>query len=83
MTDAPIAPDVDFDLLAERMELTGAEIRNCWLDAAHKAAQRESAIDMDLILQAIGRELVKQGKPVRKTAFGEAYARLRIDEAAP
>ena len=83
LTDAPVAPDVDFDLLAERMELTGAEIRNCWLDAAHKAAQRESAIDMDLILQAIGRELVKQGKPVRKTAFGEAYARLRIDEAAP
>ncbi len=83
LTGAPIGDDIDFDLLAERMELTGAEIRNCWLDAAHRAAQRGSAISMDIILQAIGRELVKQGKPVRKTAFGEAYARLRIDEAGP
>lgn len=64
------------------MELTGAEIRNCWLDAAHRAAQRGTTIDMDLILQAVGRELVKQGKPVRKTAFGDAYARLDIDEVA-
>ncbi|MGV8937551.1 MAG: ATP-binding protein [Allorhizobium sp.] len=80
LTDAPVNDDVDFEFLAKRMELTGAEIRNCWLDAAHRAAQRGTAITMDLILQAVGRELVKQGKPVRKTAFGESYARLRIDE---
>jgi SpoVK/Ycf46/Vps4 family AAA+-type ATPase len=83
LTGAPVDEGIDFDFLATQMELTGAEIRNCWLDAAHRAAQRRGAIDMDLILQAIGRELVKQGKPVRKSAFGEAYARLRIDEAGP
>ncbi len=83
LTGAPVGADLDIDLLAERMDLTGAEIRNCWLDAAHKAAQRGTEISMDIILQAVGRELVKQGKPVRKTAFGDAYARLRIDEAAP
>ena len=80
LTDAPVSDDVDFEFLSRRMELTGAEIRNCWLDAAHRAAQRGTAITMDLVLQAVGRELVKQGKPVRKTAFGDSYARLRIDE---
>jgi hypothetical protein len=83
LTGAPVSDDVDFGFLATRMELTGAEIRNCWLDAAHRAAARNCAIDMDNILQAVGRELVKQGKPVRKTTFGETYARLGIDEAAP
>jgi len=83
LTGAPIGEHVDFEFLAAHMELTGAEIRNCWLDAAHRAVQRGTVIDMDLILQAVGRELVKQGKPVRKSAFGDSYARLRIDEAGP
>jgi hypothetical protein len=82
-TTAPLAADVDFNLLAERMELTGAEIRNCWLDAAHQAADRALPISMDMILKAVGRELTKQGKPVRKNAFGEAYGRLGIGEGAP
>lgn len=80
---APLAKDIDFDFLAERMELTGAEIRNCWLDAAHQAAHCGKPISMDMILKAIGRELVKQGKPVRKNAFGDAFARLGIGEGSP
>jgi ATPase family associated with various cellular activities (AAA) len=81
-TKAPLAADIDFNLLAERMELTGAEIRNCWLDAAHQAADCGRPINMDMILNAVGRELVKQGKPVRKTAFGDAYTRLGIGEGS-
>jgi ATPase family associated with various cellular activities (AAA) len=81
-TKAPLAADIDFNLLAERMELTGAEIRNCWLDAAHQAAHCGRPINMDMILNAVGRELVKQGKPVRKTAFGDAYTRLGIGEGS-
>ena len=81
-TRAPLAADVDFDQLAERMELTGAEIRNCWLDAAHQAADCGKPISMDMILNAVGRELTKQGKPVRKTAFGDAYGRLGIGEGS-
>ena len=65
------------------MELTGAEIRNCWLDAAHQAADCSKPICMDMILKAVGRELTKQGKPVRKHAFGDAYGRLGIGEGAP
>lgn len=79
-TEAPLDADVDFNLLAERMELTGAEIRNCWLDAAHQAAHCGQPISMDMILKAVGRELTKQGKPVRKNAFGDAYGRLGIGE---
>ena len=81
-TKAPLSPDVDFNLLAERMGLTGAEIRNCWLDAAHQAAACGKSINMDMILKAVGRELTKQGKPVRKNAFGDAYGRLGIGESA-
>ena len=81
-TKSPLSPDVDFNLLAERMELTGAEIRNCWLDAAHQAAFCGKPISMDMILKAVGRELTKQGKPVRKNAFGDAYGRLGIGESA-
>lgn len=75
-TDTPLAPDLDLDLVAERFELTGGEIRNCWLDAAHRAAVSGCAIGLAELMQAIGTELVKQGKPLRKADFGEHYVRL-------
>ena len=76
-TTAPIGPDLDLDLVAERFELTGGEIRNCWVDAAHRAACEGGDIGMAELMQAIGTELSKQGKPLRKSDFGSHYARLR------
>ena len=77
---APLDAGVDLDLLAERFELTGGEIRNCWLAAAHTAAADGGVIGMSALMQAVGRELVKAGKPIRKSAFGMHYAGLRIEE---
>lgn len=74
---APIAADLDLGALAERFEMTGAEIRNCWLDAAHRAAARGSAVGMELILQAVAAELLKQGKVLKKADFGSHYVRAR------
>jgi SpoVK/Ycf46/Vps4 family AAA+-type ATPase len=76
-TKAPLGADVDLDYLAERFELTGAEIRNCWLDAAHRAATGKPPITMPHLMQAIAGELTKQGKPLRKADFGNHYACLR------
>jgi ATPase family associated with various cellular activities (AAA) len=76
-TRTPLAADVDLDLLAERFELTGGEIRNCWLDAAHRAVAAGCPVGMAQLAQAIGAELIKQGKPLRKSDFGAHYGALR------
>lgn len=76
-TKAKVSNDVDLEALADRFELTGGEIRNCWLDAAHRAVGEGQMIGMGLLIQAVGNELVKQGKPIRKADFGAHYAGLR------
>ncbi|MEM9370785.1 MAG: ATP-binding protein, partial [Pseudomonadota bacterium] len=78
-TDAPLANDVDLDLLAERFDLTGGEIRNCWLDAAQRAAASATSISMADLMRAVGSELIKQGKPLRKADFGSHYSSVRGD----
>lgn len=77
---APVSDDVDLGLLASQFELTGGEIRNCILAAAHTAARRGGAIDMACLMGAVGEELVKQGRPIRKLQFGAHYARARSAE---
>ncbi|NAZ14721.1 AAA family ATPase [Glutamicibacter soli] len=74
---APLADDVDLGQLAERFELTGGEIRNCALAAAHLAAAEGTGITMDTLMRAIARELAKAGKPIRRDDFGEHYAAAR------
>jgi hypothetical protein len=74
---APLAADLDLDLVAERFELTGGEIRNCWLDAAQRAAAGSGVLGMPEVMRAVAAELVKQGKPLRKTDFGAYYGSSR------
>ena len=76
-TATPLAPDLDLGLLAERFELTGGEIRNCWLDAAHRAAVGSGTVGMGELMQAVGAELVKQGRPLRRDDFGAHYPAIR------
>lgn len=74
---APVAGGVDFAELAHTFELTGGEIRNCALEAAHRAAAMGSEITMTHLYAAIANDLRKQGKPVRKSVFGARYADLK------
>jgi ATP-dependent 26S proteasome regulatory subunit len=60
--EAPIGDDVDFDFLAKQFELAGGDIRNVALDAAFLAAQNGRAITMKQLVQALARQLAKQGK---------------------
>ena len=78
-SNAPMSGDIDLDLLAERFDLSGGEIRNCCLAAAHAAGAAGRSIDMAVLMQAVGRELAKLGKPVRRSDFGEHWAALRAD----
>jgi SpoVK/Ycf46/Vps4 family AAA+-type ATPase len=59
---APLASDVDFLFLARQFTLTGGQIRSVSLDAAFLAAADGRRITMPLIVKAVARELMKQGR---------------------
>lgn len=60
--DAPLADDIDLDLLAERAPLSGGNIGNIVLRAAFYAAGEGHAIGMADLLKAVEREYDKLGK---------------------
>lgn len=59
---APLAPGVDFGLLAERYRLTGGNIRNVALTAAFLAARDGGIIGMEHLMWATRREFQKLGR---------------------
>lgn len=69
---APLDQDIDFTFLARQFELAGGDIRNVVLDAAFLAAQ-DGAIGMRRIVQALARQMAKQGKAPSATDFGRYF----------
>ena len=67
--EAPLAPDIDFGLLAERYRLTGGNIRNVALTAAFLAARDSEVIGMDHLLWATRREFQKMGRLAAEREF--------------
>ena len=67
--EAPVADDVDLDVLADRFRLTGGSIRNCSVTAAFLAADEGSAITVQHLLRAIAQELRKQGRLTLEADF--------------
>jgi SpoVK/Ycf46/Vps4 family AAA+-type ATPase len=61
---APRDPTVDFEQLARRFRLSGANISNIVLGAAYLAAANDVRIGMDHLLAATRREYQKMGKVV-------------------
>ncbi len=61
-SETPCSPDLDFPLLAERLELAGGNIRNIALAAAFLAAADGGVVDMDHVAHATRREFQKLGK---------------------
>jgi len=77
--------DTDLESLASRFALTGGNIRNATIDAAFRAlaADREKIEIRDLI-DSIGREYQKVGKPITQGEFGvEFYNWMVADILAP
>jgi ATP-dependent 26S proteasome regulatory subunit len=59
---APLSNDIDFDRLANEVEVTGGTIHNVANRAAFLAADAGSPITMELVLVALRRELEKIGR---------------------
>jgi hypothetical protein len=72
---APVAGDVDLDLLADRFRLSGGSIRNCSLTAAFLAADAGVAIGMPQLLRAVAWELRKHGRLTLEADFAGLTAR--------
>jgi ATP-dependent 26S proteasome regulatory subunit len=71
---APLGEDVDFRFLAGQFPLTGGEIRNVSLEAAFLAAQDGRVIRMQHLVQAMARQVLKQGGLPSAADFKQFYA---------
>lgn len=65
----PVAPEVDWDFLAQQFKLSGGHIRNVALAAAFLAAENGQMVTMKHLLQATRREFQKMGKVVSEGEF--------------
>jgi AAA+ superfamily predicted ATPase len=57
-------PAIDLEMVADRFDLTGGEIRNAALAAAFAAAGGVGTVTADLLTIAIATEFAKKGRPV-------------------
>jgi SpoVK/Ycf46/Vps4 family AAA+-type ATPase len=62
--NAPLANDIDFEILGKDLELSGGCIKNSVIRAAYRAAERKIPIDMDLLEAAGIQEYREMGKLV-------------------
>jgi SpoVK/Ycf46/Vps4 family AAA+-type ATPase len=60
--ELPLAPEVDFDRLAECYELTGAQIRDATLEAAYVAATDGRVVTTEHLETGIRRQYAKAGR---------------------
>jgi SpoVK/Ycf46/Vps4 family AAA+-type ATPase len=61
----PLLDSVDFGLLAERVTMTGADIKSAAIGAAFLARADDTPITMAHVMHAVRRELAKHGQVVR------------------
>lgn len=74
---APVADDVDFSFLAERITIPGGNIKNIVLNAAFLAAEQRGAIKMEHLIHATRREYEKIGRMCTEMEFAPYHALLR------
>ncbi|MDR2208466.1 MAG: ATP-binding protein [Azoarcus sp.] len=73
---APLALDVDYQMLGESVVLTGGQIRNAALHAAYLAAGEDGEVDLSRIARAVWAELGKDGKERIKRSLGSLVNHL-------
>ena len=59
---APLSDDIDFSFLAKQFNLAGGDIKNVAVSAAFTAAENGQVITMHELMQAMGRQMIRQGK---------------------
>ena len=65
----PLLDGIDFDFLAERLTMTGADIKGAALAAAFLAHAEGTRIAMPHVMHAVSRELAKHGQVLRAGAL--------------
>ena len=68
---APLAKDIDFDVLAAKFEIAGGSIRNVATTAAFIAAARGTQITMQTIVTGLSREYRKLGRLFTAADLGD------------
>ncbi len=76
--EVPLGEDVDFQFLAKQFPIPGGDIRNVALDAAFLAAQNGKVVTMKQLVEALARQMMKQGKIPSATDFKQ-YHSLIVD----
>ena len=79
---APREPDIDYAFLARQFELAGGDIRNVVLDAAFLSAHAGKRIGMPQLVQALARQMTKQGKTAALSDFQRYYPLLHAANGA-
>ncbi len=72
--EAPLAKDLDWRFLAKQFSIAGGDIRNVALDAAFLAAQDGRVITMKQLINAMARQMKKQGRIPSPTDFKQYHA---------
>ncbi|PID86692.1 MAG: hypothetical protein CSB13_03100 [Chloroflexi bacterium] len=67
--ETPLAPDVDFKVLAQRLRIPGGNIRNIILAAAFLAAEDKQPVGMRHLLHSAQREYQKLGRLIDEKLF--------------
>jgi hypothetical protein len=70
----PLGEDVDLQFIARQFALTGGDICNVALDAAFLAAQDGQVVNMRQLIQALARQMLKQGRIPSPTDFKQYHA---------
>jgi MoxR-like ATPase len=69
----PLGDDIDFSFLARQFDLAGGDIQNVALDAAFLAAQDGGSITMQQLVNAMARQMSKQGRLASATEFKQYH----------
>lgn len=78
--ESPLANDIDYKFLSEKIKLAGGNIKNMALFAAFYAAENSGVIDMHHIMHAAKREYQKVGKPFLKSDFEPYYKLIELEQ---
>lgn len=81
-TQAPREPDIDYAFLARQFEFAGGDIRNVVLDAAFLSAHAGQRIGMPQLVQALARQMTKQGRTAALSDFQRYYPLLHATNGA-
>lgn len=77
----PLDRDIDFTFLANKLKITGGNIKNIALGAAFFAAQNSGVVNMEHLIHAVRREFQKMGRLCVKADFEQYFELIENEEA--